>query len=268
MLPANAAALATRWAGEGGQLRGVQMSFLSLESARSSSRRPYLALLATALGISISAAYAKQVLANVPLLWRPTSQVAPHSGVVDSPPAGVSSSEPAKTENGGGASSVPAPSVARRIQILPFTDTRKNPSLIAENREDADKGTILPVTTRDDVAAWCSDRLRDILKQLGFEIVDADADLQLAGEVRRFFVVETTTYQGEVGLKIELKAKDGTTLWSGVANGAASRFGRSYSLENYHEVISDSLLDAVQRLAEHPAFVHAVGGPASSGSAR
>jgi hypothetical protein len=216
-------------------------------------------LFVTALALGVTATYARQLLENVPLAWRPTSQVAAHSGVVDSSPSGVTSAAPATMEGVGGASAVATPPLARRIQILAFTDTRKNPTLVGENREDADKGTILPVTTRDDVAAWCSERVRETLKQLGFEVVDAGGDVVLSASVVRFFVVETSTYQGEVGLKIDLKSNDGTVLWSGLANGATTRFGRSYKLENYQEVISDSLLDAVQKLAEHPAFVRAIG---------
>ena len=38
------------------------------------------------------------------------------------------------------------------IEVLPFVDSRTNPTLVGENREDADEGRILPVTTKDRVA--------------------------------------------------------------------------------------------------------------------
>jgi len=146
-----------------------------------------------------------------------------------------------------------------RVQIVRLTDSRKNPQLIGENREDADEGEILPVTTKDDVAAWCTDRLRILLEQLGLNVVESNGDVVLGGQVRRFFVAETNTYEGDVGFMIELKAKDGRLVWSGLANGVATRFGRSYKLENYYEVISDSLLDAVQKLVAHDNFIGALG---------
>ena len=219
-------------------------------------------------------AHAKKLLQNVPLVWRPTTQIGSGGPVIEvhreatvDPRSGASSSDTTGRLDVGGAriqdmgSSGPA-----RVQIARLTDARKNPQVIGENRENADAGKILPVTTKDDVAAWCTDRLRILLEQLGLDVVESDGDVILGGQVRRFFVAETNTYEGDVGLKIEVKAKDGRLLWSGLANGVANRFGRSYKLENYYEVISDSLLDAVQKLVAHDNFIRALGGKRAPGS--
>jgi len=42
--------------------------------------------------------------------------------------------------------------------------------------------------------------------------------------------------------------RKGNTGWLSVASGAAKRWGRSYKAENYYEVLSDSLLEAVFKL--------------------
>ena len=212
-------------------------------------------------------AQAKKLLQNVPLVWRPTTQIGSGGPVieihreatVDAQSGASASDTTGGLDLGGARIQDMGSSGSVRVQIVRLTDSRKNPQLIGENREDADEGEILPVTTKDDVAAWCTDRLRILLEQLGLNVVESNGDVVLGGQVRRFFVAETNTYEGDVGFMIELKAKDGRLVWSGLANGVATRFGRSYKLENYYEVISDSLLDAVQKLVAHDNFIGALG---------
>jgi hypothetical protein len=52
--------------------------------------------------------------------------------------------------------------------------------------------------------------------------------------------------------------KDGATLWSGVAPGEASRFGRSYLLENYYEILSDALVNATSSTLQSVEFQKAL----------
>lgn len=141
-----------------------------------------------------------------------------------------------------------------RIQLGEFTDTRSNPALIAENREDADKGKILAVTTKDDVAAWVKVQVGDLLGKFGLSVVPTGGDVVISGEIRRFFVNETSTYQADVGILITVKDAAGVELWQGMANGSAERFGRSYKLENYAESWSDALLEATYSLLSSAEF--------------
>lgn len=230
-------------------------------------QRPFAVLGLILMFVTGAPAHAKKLLENVPLVWRPTTQIGSRGPVIEihrdtrthSETGDASSDTTGRLDIGGAKVQEMGRSGAVRVRIDALGDARKNPQLIGENREDADEGKILPVTTKDDVAAWCTDRLRYILEQLGFEVVEGEGDVILTGQVRRFFVAETNTYEGDVGLKIEVKSQDARVLWSGIANGVANRFGRSYKLENYYEVMSDSLLDAVQKLADHEGFVKAVG---------
>lgn len=145
-----------------------------------------------------------------------------------------------------------------RIQLGEFTDVRGNPALIAENREDADKGKILAVTTRDDVAAWAKTQIGDLLGKFGLNVVATGGDVVITGEIRRFFVTETSTYQADVGILITVKDAAGVELWQGMANGSAERFGRSYKLENYAESWSDALLEATYSLLSSTEFRQAL----------
>lgn len=169
-----------------------------------------------------AAACVTEPLVNEPLEWRPTSALS--VGPLDTSVIGRT-----------------------RIQFGPFTDARQDPQLIAENNED---DVPKRVTTRDDVGAFTGRHLRELFDHAGLNTVDEGGDVIVTGEVRQFFVHETSTYKGEVAVHLTVRSRDGATLWEGVASGSATRFGRSYNLENYYEVLSDSLVNATGTLLQ------------------
>ena len=197
-----------------------------------SNRKLFAAVL---LALNLGAC-ATQLLNDVPLVWKPTSEL--NFGGVDL-------------------------SEARRskIQFEPFVDARKQPALIAENREDA---IPRPVTTSGNVGEFVSANVRQILDRAGLDTVDSGGDVIVSGEVRDFFVEETSLYKGTVQLHLSVRNRAGVTLWSGSASGTAQRFGRSYSQENYYEVLSDSLINATVPLVQDWDFRRALAGQASN----
>lgn len=170
-------------------------------------------------------------LDNIPLVWKPTSSIGDF-GALD-----VSSLMDVK------------------IQVDKFADTRKDPQLIAENRENVKPRL---VTTRDDVGAFVANNMRDNLRKCGFDVVDSGGQVLIGGEVTDFFVNETNTYESTVTLRITARDPGGKVLWSGVTGGSATRFGRSYKAENYYEVLSDSVLEATYNLMSSPGFRAAI----------
>ena len=185
--------------------------------------RVYSGLIFLALGSLALAA----PLVNVPLEWKPTSDL-----------------RLASTQM-----------TAATVQFEPFKDVRDMPQKIGENRED---DTPKPVTTQDDVGAFVSKHMRELFSKAGIKTVDAGGDVIVRGEVRQFFVRETHTYQGEVAVHLTVVGKDGATLYSGVAPGDASRFGRSYLLENYYEILSDALVNATSSTLQSAEFQKAL----------
>ncbi len=152
---------------------------------------------------------------------------------------------------------------AATVQFEPFKDERQNPEQIGENREN---DTPKPVSTKDDVGAFVSRHMRELFDHAGIKTVDADGDVIVKGEVRQFFVRETHTYKAEVAIHLTVVGKDGTTLWSGVAPGEASRFGRSYLLENYYEVLSDAVVNATSSTLQSAEFEKALAGDRARGA--
>ncbi len=56
------------------------------------------------------------------------------------------------------------------------------------------------------------------------------------------------TYKSRATFTGSLTTQEGEEIWTGVATGATSRYGRAYSAENCSEVISDALLEGYAKL--------------------
>lgn len=180
--------------------------------------------IAAALAVAALCACASQApLQNVPLQWKPSNDV--NLGVVESS--------------------------SHKFSFETFKDVRQQPQLIAENRE---KATPRPVTTRDDVGAFVATHVRQVFDRGGLTTVDSGGDVVVSGEVRQFFVEETDTYKARVVLHLAVRNAAGAALWEGDVSGSASTFGRSYSMENYDQVLSDSIIDATASLLKDPGF--------------
>jgi len=183
------------------------------------------------LGV-VAAQAGAALLQQVPLRWKPTSEL--KLGAVQMPQT--------------------------PIHFEAFEDARADKAAIGENRED--DAHPKPVTTRDDVGAFVSSHMRELFDRAGLKTVDG-AGVTIRGEVRKFFVRETGTYKAEVAVHLTVIGRDGGTLWSGLASGEATRFGRSYKLENYDEVLSDALVNTVSSMLQSAQFQKALAAPAS-----
>ena len=84
--------------------------------------------------------------------------------------------------------------------------------------------------------------------------------MTIKGEVKQFFVRETNSYRSEIAVHLTVVGRDGRTLWSGLAAGDASRFGRSYRLENYYETLSDAVVNTVSSMLQSAEFQKALSG--------
>jgi hypothetical protein len=122
---------------------------------------------------------------------------------------------------------------------------------VGENLEDAQPK---PVTTADDVGAFVSSHMRGLFDRAGLKTVDSDAAVTIKGEVRQFFARETSTYNSQVEVQLTLVDRDGNTIWKGLASGEATRFGRSYKIENYYEVLSDAVVNTVSSMLRSAEF--------------
>ena len=169
------------------------------------------------------------LLVDVPLQWRPTSDL--RLGTMEMSQAPV--------------------------QFDVFRDVRADKQAIGENREDEKPK---PVTTRDDVGSFVSTHMRELCESAGLKTVDSGGTVTIKGEVTQFFVRETSLYRSEVTVHLSVVSRDGKVLWSGTASGEAKRFGRSYKLENYYEVLSDAIVNTVSSMLQSAQFQKVLSG--------
>jgi hypothetical protein len=179
------------------------------------------------LALTMSAGSKAAQLEHVPLRWKPTSELK--------------------------LSTLDGFDAATKIET--FQDVRHNREAIGENLED-DKPK--PVTTNDDVGTFVTGHVRELLERAGIRTVESDAAVTIKGEVRQFFVKETHTYNSQVTLHLTVLDRNGNRLWSGVASGEATHFGRSYKLENYYEALSDAIVNVVTSMLHSSGFQKAL----------
>lgn len=186
-------------------------------------------LLLLLLAVSVCAYAKPRLLEQVPLQWRATSELR------------LGAMQMADTP----------------IQFETFQDVRDNKAAIGENLEDPKPK---PVTTSDDVGAFVSTHMRQLFDRAGLKTVDSNGAVTIRGEVRQFYVRETSTYKSTVVVHLTIVDRDGKTLWSGLASGDATRFGRSYKLENYYEVLSDAIVNTVSSMLQSAEVQRALSG--------
>jgi hypothetical protein len=146
-------------------------------------------------------------------------------------------------------------SVKGSVQINQFKDARKvePQNKMGENLEEKDKGIVLLVKTPTNVSAFLTDNLKQILKKSGLNVVESGGDYILTGSINEYFVTEVNTYKGSLFANVTLSKKD-VVLWKGTAVGTNTRFGRSYSAENYRESFSDLIIGFATSLFENHDF--------------
>ena len=191
-------------------------------------------LLVAALSTTCAFAWAgDKGMTGVPLEWKPTSTLAESMGPLNLLPLS-----------------------AAKIWIEPFTDTRADKAVIGENQEKSVPRTI---STKDDVAAFLGGHMTALYKEAGLPMAAnaQEATAVVSVEVLRCKVTEKDTYKGELSLIVQVTA-GGKPVWRGTVLGEATRWGRSYKLENYYEAICDSLMDAVGKSLKSDAFLKAL----------
>jgi hypothetical protein len=144
-----------------------------------------------------------------------------------------------------------------KFKIGTFKDLRatKPKNRIGVNIEGKEKKYVDANT--GDFSSFVTTHIADTLTKAGMDIVQSGEKITLSGEIKDLFVEEENTYKGRAIIKF-VATKGGTVVWSGVMAGSATRFGRSYKMDNYMESISDSIMDSLAKLTADQEFKTAV----------
>ncbi|MBI5584401.1 MAG: hypothetical protein HY892_11305 [Deltaproteobacteria bacterium] len=153
--------------------------------------------------------------------------------------------------------SSPASVPALKIFFEEFKDERPNPQQVGENLEN--KGKRVLVVTGDPRASGQLVRsaLQTEFRKKGFQTVDQPerADKFITGSILKFWTVETTRYNTQTEVRVEVKDARSKVYFSKVLAGVGKNFGRSLSETNYNESFSDSLVMIVDSLLADPEFI-------------
>lgn len=94
------------------------------------------------------------------------------------------------------------------------------------------------------------------LRSAGFR-VEGTGDVHLTITILELWVEEDNTYNGSARFKVDI-AQAGKPVRSLTITGSAKRWGSSVSEENYNEVLSDSLVSALENLLKSRDFHGAI----------
>ncbi len=142
------------------------------------------------------------------------------------------------------------------LRVDLFVDRRANSATIGEDARDR---PATPLTSADQVAAFVSHGLAQVLPASGVAVTEGAARRVLRGAVKTFFVREDNTYNGEVAAQIQVQDDAGAVLYDAVVVGRSKRWGRSASAENYAETYSNAVVEIARHLLADPQFRAALG---------
>ena len=173
-------------------------------------------------------------LLNIPLIWKPTETISALDAIDLTAFQNIS------------------------FTINPFNDLRKKTAEIGKNVEKRTSDRIRYVTTRDNVAAWLTDRFGKILSEFDLTVVKDKGNLLLDADIVKLYVTEESVYKADIGLKVRIRLKNGDMLWEGMVAVSSKRWGSSYKAENYYEALSNACIDVVYNLLKSESFLAAM----------
>ena len=153
----------------------------------------------------------------------------------------------------------PAERPGSSIFISPIIDKRKNPDQVGENSE---KPKIVPAkASPQEVLSSIEAAFKKEFARAGLNVVDSKEMAQRNVEVSllNLWVEEKSTFDAAVVTQVEVKDKAGKVLNSQGFKGTASRWGSSYSPEEYRKAISDAVVDLLKNMFNNDAFIKSLG---------
>ena len=162
-----------------------------------------------------------------------------------------------------GAGSPPLPSALmaqvvsqHTFALQPCVDARSVPASVGVIEE-----TQVDLKVRNNVGEFCSQRLALPLTQAGFQLASTADAISLTPELVAFSVIEGSVYRGDVRIRLTA-TPPGKPAFSTLYAGSSKRWGKSESIENYNETLSNAFSSAVTKLVtDDEGLGQAIGAP-------
>jgi uncharacterized lipoprotein YajG len=147
---------------------------------------------------------------------------------------------------------------ASRIFFESIQEARSNPRTIGENLEDKDQK--VTIRSSNEPASFVRSVLNREFRSKKFSVEDnaGSAAKIITGTLIKFWTVETSNYDSQTHLKIEVKDRTGRVHYSHTYAGVGKNRGRSLSDTNYNECISNSMTSLIDKLFSDQEFLNAL----------
>ena len=156
-----------------------------------------------------------------------------------------------------------------KIYFESVQDARPNPRGIGENLEDKNQRVSILASSNNEPGSFVRSVLIREFRNKKFSVEDnaGAASKIVAGTLVKFWTVETSTYDSQTQLKIEVKDRNGHVYYSRTYPGVGKNRGRSLSDTNYNESISDSMTSLIDKLFSDQEFLNSLSEPSASPAA-
>lgn len=147
---------------------------------------------------------------------------------------------------------------ASKIFFEPVQDARSNPRTIGENLED--KGQKVSILASNEPSGFVRSVLIREFRNKKFSVEDnaGTASKIVAGTLVKFWTVETSNYDSQTQIKIEVKDRNGRVHYSRTYPGVGKNRGRSLSDTNYNESISNSMTSLIDKIFSDQEFLNSL----------
>jgi uncharacterized lipoprotein YajG len=142
-----------------------------------------------------------------------------------------------------------------KIFFEPVQDARPNSRAIGENLED--KGQKVSILASNEPSSFVRSVLIREFRNKKFSVEDSagTASKIVSGTLVKFWTVETSNYDSQTQIKIEVKDRNGRVHYSRTYPGVGKNRGRSLSDTNYNESISNSLTSLIDKIFSDQEFL-------------
>ena len=147
-----------------------------------------------------------------------------------------------------------------KIFFEQMKDTRSDPRNIGENVENKDKKILIQTSNDNEAGDFVRSALIKEFRSKNFPVEDQAglASKIITGTLVKFWTVETSNYDSQIQLKLEVKDKTGRVYYSHNYTGMGKNRGRSLSAENYYECMSNSMTSVIDGLFADRDFLNAL----------
>jgi uncharacterized lipoprotein YajG len=149
---------------------------------------------------------------------------------------------------------------AVKIYFEQIKDTRSDPRSIGENLEKKDQRILVQTSNDSEAGEFVRSVLIKEFKSKTFPVEDQAglASKIITGTLLKFWTVETSNYDSQTQLKIEVRDKAGRVYYSHNYTGVGKNRGRSLSAVNYQESISNSMTSVIDGMFSDRDFLAAL----------